>query len=106
MLAAMVSKDSGLNGKNVGDAADAIADLRNKLAGGQVSDVGITPYPGSSVAGAASPGMSRALQTADVDPSSGLIFSRTPSQVLGIVYGTGNPSAPGLFFPQGISTKS
>ena len=45
----------------------------------------------------------RALQIAAVDPATGLAFSRTPDQTLGILYGTGNAQQPGGFFPQGIN---
>ena len=45
----------------------------------------------------------RVLQVAAVDPATGLAFSRTPDQTLGILYGTGSAQQPGGFFPQGIN---
>ena len=44
-----------------------------------------------------------AVQIAAVDPNNGLTFSRTASQVLGVLYGSGDASNPGLFFPQGVN---
>ena len=45
----------------------------------------------------------RVLQVAAVEPATGLAFSRTPDQTLGILYGTGSAQQPGGFFPQGIN---
>lgn len=40
------------------------------------------------------------IVTAD---SNAIAYSRTPQQVLGIVYGTGDAKKPGLFFPDGVN---
>jgi hypothetical protein len=44
-----------------------------------------------------------ALQIAAVNPDTGLAFSRTPRQTLAVLYGSGDASKPGLFFPEGIN---
>jgi hypothetical protein len=44
-----------------------------------------------------------ALQFAAVDPQTGLVFARTPQQVLAVLYGSGDASKPGMFYPQGIN---
>ena len=70
-------------------------------------DIGIlAPVDQSSLAQAPNPRTfagGNVLQFAAVDPQTGLVFSRTPQQVLAILYGSGDSSKPGLFFPQGIN---
>lgn len=70
-------------------------------------DVGILqPLAQSSIALASAPqtfANGNALQILDVDPFTGLVFARTPQQTLGILYGTGDATKPGLFLPRGIN---
>jgi hypothetical protein len=72
-----------------------------------VTDVGLLlPVAQSSIAQAQQPRTfagGNALQISAVDPINGLVFARTPQQVLAIYYGSGDASKPGLFFPQGIN---
>jgi hypothetical protein len=72
-----------------------------------VTDVGLLqPVAQSSIAQAPQPRTfagGNALQITAVDPLNGLVFARTPQQVLAILYGSGDASKPGLFFPQGIN---
>ena len=74
---------------------------------GKLVDLGILqPVAQSSLAQAPNPRTfagGNAVQIAAVDPNTGLVFSRSPQQVLGVLYGTGDASQPGLFFPQGIT---
>ena len=105
LLSPLALQDAGLgNGKSVAEAADAFTLLFNKLAGGAVSDVGLKVPPAQAVTGAASPGMGDALQLSSVDHERGLAFSRSPAQVLGIEFGTGDETRPGLFFPRGFNS--
>ena len=75
----------------------------------QMVDLGILqPVAQSSLAQAPNPRTfagGNAVQIAAVDPSTGLVFSRTPQQVLAVLYGSGDASKPGLFFPQGVNGK-
>ena len=75
--------------------------------GQQMFDVGILqPVAQSSLAQAPNPRTfagGNAVQIAVVDPKTGLVFSRTPAQVLSVLYGSGDASKPGLFFPQGVN---
>ena len=75
--------------------------------GQQQYDIGILqPVAQSSLAQAPNPRTfagGNAVQIAAVDPSTGLVYSRTPAQVLAVLYGSGDASKPGLFFPQGVN---
>jgi hypothetical protein len=70
-------------------------------------DTGILqPVDQSSLAQAPNPRTfagGNALQFAAVDPQTGLVFARTPQQVLAVLYGSGDASKPGMFYPQGIN---
>ena len=70
-------------------------------------DIGILqPVAQSSLAQAPNPRTfagGNAVQIAAVDPNTGLVFSRSPAQVLAVLYGSGDASKPGLFFPQGVN---
>ncbi len=72
-----------------------------------IQDVGLLqPVAQSSLAQAQSPRTfagGNAIQIASVEPNTGLVFSRTPQQVLAVLYGTGDASKPGLFFPRGVN---
>lgn len=106
MLAARADEDAGIGGgKTVAQVADALSMLRNKLAGGAQSDVGITVPPSESIVGSSSSGQSPVLQTTNADAAQGLVFSRSPEQTKSIVFGTGTATKPGLFFPDGFSSK-
>jgi hypothetical protein len=105
MLAARADEDAGIGGgKTVAQVADALSMLRNKLAGGAQSDVGIMVPPSESIVGSSS-GQSPVLQTTNADAAQGLVFSRSPEQTKSIVFGTGTATKPGLFFPDGFSSK-
>lgn len=102
-LVRRVDSDTKLGGHaTVGTVANAIAALRSALSGA-VTDAGILLDPINSVTGSATHKGNKTVQIAGVDSVNGLVFSRSIDQVLGVVYGTGNASKPGLFFPQGIS---
>ncbi|XP_042454983.1 desiccation-related protein PCC13-62-like [Zingiber officinale] len=75
-----------------------ISELRNRLAMCGVKDEGlIVPMPLG-----AEGRLTTNILSADKDS---LAYSRTPPEVLRIVYGTGNESVPGGFLPQGGNGK-
>ena len=81
-------------GVNVGAAVDAVSALR-----GKVSAMASMSTPGNS----ADEGlMTDGLQTIVPSGSYNIAFSRTPAEVLAIVY-LGSASAPGGFFPNGLN---
>jgi hypothetical protein len=70
------------------------------------TDIGIlVPVAQSSIAQVQQPRTfvsGNAVQIGYVDPQTGLVVSRSPSQVLGVLYLSGDAAKPGGFFPQGI----
>ena len=74
-----------------------------------MEDIGLLqPLAQSSIAQAPSPRTfagGNAVQIANVNPSTGLVFARTPQQVLGVLYNTGDATKPGGFLPQGIKSS-
>ena len=74
-------------GVTVGEFTDRISKLKNQLGNEGVKDEGLdeTFSSGSILAG---------------DKYS-LAYSRTPKEILRIVYGTGNETVPGGFYPKG-----
>ena len=66
----------------------------------------LLPVAKSSIARAQSPRTfagGNAVQIAFVNPADGLVFARSPAQVLGVLYGSGDASKPGLFLPRGVN---
>ena len=88
-------------GITVAEAAQRISDLRDQLEGPTDTDKGIVGD------GAADPD---GVDTGEDDVSNivpadanGIAFSRTPRQVLNIVYGSASNPTEGLFFPNGVN---
>ncbi|KAJ7295211.1 hypothetical protein O6H91_Y207100 [Diphasiastrum complanatum] len=79
----------------VGDFTNALSKLRNRLdkASG-IDDLGLTVHAPQTAA----PGVHGSILSAD---TRWVAYSRTPEQILSIVYGTGNASKPGGFYPKG-----
>ena len=90
-----------------GQQQQQVGQAQGQQGGQQQFDIGVLqPVAQSSLAQAPSPRTfagGNAVQIAAVDPSTGLVFSRTPAQVLAVLYGSGDASKPGLFFPQGVN---
>jgi len=72
----------------VGTFADKIGALRATLSGADDETLLISKNGTPSIV------------TADSDA---IAYSRTPQQVLGVLYGTGDAKKPGLFFPDGVN---
>ena len=82
-------------GSVVADAANMISDARDSLDGTDDLDQGIaTPVTGGNAG--------EVIANIVPTDANGLVFTRTPSQVLNIVYLNPN-AAPGGFFPQGLN---
>lgn len=82
----------------VAEFTNRISALRNRLGGSGNKDEGlIVP----TTLGAENRTSSNVLSA---DPNS-LSYARTPAEILGIVYGTGNATMPGGFFPLGANGK-
>ncbi|KAL3538150.1 hypothetical protein ACH5RR_001516 [Cinchona calisaya] len=82
--------------KTVAEFTSRISDLRNRLANCGIKDEGIKVPP---QLGAENKTSTNVL-SANYDSIS---YSRTPAEVLKIVYGTGNEHIPGGFFPKGAN---
>jgi hypothetical protein len=76
-------------GVSVGEFTERISTLRNILGDGGVKDVGIDETSGS---------IGSTILAGD---ESSLSYSRTPEEILRIIYGSGNESVPGGFYPKG-----
>ena len=85
-------------GITVAEFTNRISDLRNKLGHGGRKDEGLVVLP---VQGAE--GRSRGNVLAGDKYS--LSFSRTPEEILRIVYGSGKENVPGGFFPKGADGR-
>ncbi|KAI5658758.1 hypothetical protein M9H77_27551 [Catharanthus roseus] len=81
-------------GKTVAEFTDKISSLRNRLANCGIKDEGIVVPPSL---GAENKTWTDIL-SADYNSIS---YSRTPAEILRIIYGTGNERKPGGFFPLG-----
>ncbi|CAN8302828.1 unnamed protein product [Cochlearia groenlandica] len=73
---------------------DMISDLRNKLGKGGVKDEGL-------IVPKAKGAERQVVGNVLAGDESSLAFDRTPEEILRIVYGSGNESVPGGFYPQG-----
>eukprot|EP01018_Ginkgo_biloba_P003596 Gb_19469 [translate_table: standard] len=82
----------------VADFTGRISFLRNKLGHTTNVDEGLIVRPHQGAGGV----VSSNILSADMYSVS---YSRTPAQILGIVYSTGNASRPGGFYPQGGKGK-
>jgi hypothetical protein len=78
-------------GVSVAEFTDRISNLRNILGSGGVKDIGLDGYGNVG-------------QILASDKFS-LSFSRTPTEILRVVYGNGNESVPGGFYPKGGSGR-
>lgn len=85
---------AGATDATVNDAANAISDARDSLDGEGDLDQGITVVDDQQ---------NSSVNIVPAD-SNGIAFSRTPDQVLSIVYLNG-PAAPGGFFPAGLNGR-
>lgn len=81
-------------GISVAEFTDKISVLRNKLGGAGLKDEGIVVPPKLGAEGK----ISGNVIAGDVNS---VAYSRTPEEILRIVYGRGNESEPGGFFPKG-----
>ncbi|WJX23357.1 hypothetical protein P8452_12567 [Trifolium repens] len=78
-------------GVSVAEFTDRISNLRNILGSGGVKDFGLDGY-----------GNVGEILASD---KFSLSFSRTPTEILRVVYGNGNESVPGGFYPKGGSGR-
>ncbi|KAK2394772.1 desiccation-related protein PCC13-62 [Trifolium repens] len=76
-------------GVSVGEFTDRISNLRNKLGNGGVKDIGLSNIDSGEVGNIL------------VGDESSLSYPRTPDEILRIVYGSGDESIPGGFYPKG-----
>nr|CAB3484423.1 unnamed protein product [Digitaria exilis] len=85
-------------GVGVAEITAHISDLRNELGRRGVKDEGLVVAPGQGPEG---------LTVGNVIAGDhlSLAYDRTPEEILGIVYGTGNPAQHGGFFPQGADGR-
>jgi hypothetical protein len=85
-------------GIGVAEITAHISDLRNELGRRGVKDEGLVVAPGQGPEG---------LTVGNIIAGDhlSLAYDRTPEEILGIVYGTGNPAQRGGFFPQGADGR-
>ncbi|WVZ85494.1 hypothetical protein U9M48_032416 [Paspalum notatum var. saurae] len=85
-------------GVGVAEITSHISDLRNELGRRGVKDEGLVVPPEDGPEG---------LTVGNVIAGDhlSLAYDRTPEEILGIVYGTGNPAQHGGFFPQGADGR-
>ena len=88
-------------GMTVGEAAQRISDLRDQLDGDPDLDQGVVG-DGATDAVDGDTGEDGVSNIVPAD-ANGLAFSRTPRQVLNIVYGSAANPEQGLFFPNGVN---
>lgn len=89
-------------GLTVREAVQRISDLRDALAGPEVDDDQGVVGDGLSNDDNGDTGDGDVANTVPTD-ANGLAFSRTPRQVLNIVYGSPDSPTKGLFFPNGLN---
>ncbi|KAK4478349.1 hypothetical protein RD792_017639 [Penstemon davidsonii] len=80
----------------VAEFTDKISNLRNNLGMNGVKDEGLIVTPEQGAEGI----ISGNILAGNNDS---LSYPRTPEEILRIVYGTGNESVPGLFYPKGAN---
>ncbi|XP_027166346.1 desiccation-related protein PCC13-62-like [Coffea eugenioides] len=85
-------------GITVAEFTDRISYLRNKLGHAGLKDEGIVVKPSEGAEGR----ISGNVLAGDKDS---LSFGRTPEEILRIVYGSGNESKPGGFYPKGAEGR-
>lgn len=81
-------------GVGVAELTAHISELRNALGRNGVKDEGLVVAPGQGPEG-------QTVGNIIAGDRFSLAYDRTPEEILGVVYGTGNPSQAGGFFPQG-----
>ncbi|KAL7003095.1 Ferritin-like catalase Nec2, partial [Sarracenia purpurea var. burkii] len=82
----------------VAEFTTRISELRNRLAGCDIKDKGIIVPPQL--------GAENRTETNVLSANSySVSYSRTPAEILRVVYGTGNEHTPGGFYPQGGNGK-
>ncbi|KAI0515777.1 hypothetical protein KFK09_008444 [Dendrobium nobile] len=79
---------------SVAEFTDKISILRNKLGGAGIKDEGLVVPPELGAEGKISGNVIAGDENS-------IAYARTPEEILRIVYGTGNASKPGGFFPNG-----
>lgn len=85
-------------GYTVAEFTDRISDLRNRLGRRGSKDEGLVVPPRLGAEGK----ISGNILTGD---RYSLAYPRTPEEILRIMYGTGNESAPGGFYPRGANGR-
>jgi hypothetical protein len=85
-------------GVGVAELTAHISELRNTLGRMGVKDEGLVVMPGEGPEGVTQGNVIAGDHLS-------LAYDRTPEEILGIVYGTGNPSQHGGFFPQGADGR-
>ncbi|MED6134989.1 hypothetical protein PIB30_042087 [Stylosanthes scabra] len=83
-----------LYGVSVAEFTDRISDLRNRLGGAGVKDEALVMPRDEGADGKVTGNVLSA-------GNDSLSYARTPQELLRILYGTGNESKPGGFFPNG-----
>lgn len=81
-------------GVTVAAFTDKISDLRNKLGKAGVKDEGLVVPKAMGAEG-------QVIGNVLVGNELSLSYDRTPEEILRIVYGSGNESVPGGFYPKG-----
>ncbi|XP_020599058.1 desiccation-related protein PCC13-62, partial [Phalaenopsis equestris] len=83
---------------SVAEFTDKISVLRNKLGGAGLKDEGIVVAPELGAEGKISGNVIAGDENS-------VAYGRTPEEILKIVYGNGNESKPGGFFPKGADGR-
>jgi hypothetical protein len=82
-------------------AADGISNARDSLDGATEIDQGITPTTRAVTSGTTT--TTYAISNIVPTDNSGIVYSRSPGQVLNIVYLTNTAASVGGFFPAGVN---
>ena len=85
-------------GVSVAEFTDRISTLRNKLGNDGLKDEGLVVPRAEGAEGK----VTGNILSADKDS---LSYPRTPEEILRIIYGTGNESHPGGFYPKGAKGR-